>query len=59
MSGNLQSFSSHAYIELIINVPDDVAIVFIQLGVQDMSIIISAFKVSVEWYWPWPRQSYL
>ncbi len=34
-------------------------IVFIQPGVQDMSIIIYTFKVSVEWYWSWPRQSYL
>ncbi len=37
-------------------------IVFIQPGMQDMSIItpgICAFKVSVEYYWSWPRQSYL
>ncbi len=28
-------------------------------GVQDMSIIIYAFKVSIEQYWSWPCQSYL
>ncbi len=36
-------------------------IVFIQPGVQDMSIIIIniyAFKVSIKRYWSWPRQSY-
>ncbi len=27
-------------------------IVFIQPGMQDMSIIICAYKVSVDWYWP-------
>ncbi len=38
---------------------DLAAIVFIQPGMQEMSIIICAFKVSVDWYWSWPRQSYL
>ncbi len=34
-------------------------IVFIQPGMQEVSIIICASKVSEDQYWPWPRQCYL
>ncbi len=35
------------------------SIVFTQPGMQDMSIIICSFNVSVDWYWSWPCQCYL
>ncbi len=34
-------------------------LVFIQPGVQGMSIIICVFKVSVDWYWSCPHQSHI
>ncbi len=34
-------------------------LIFIQPGLQEISTIINTCKVSVTWYWPWPRQSSL